>query len=252
MVRPVRLDIVFAAEHLVPPVGGAELWALEALEALAERHTVRAVWIDGGDPARWRPTSLPPHVEGTTLGVGCQALGYWRTKELRRRALGEAVHDLASRRRPDVLLTQLHAAPDAIEAAGVPAVLVLHSYENLCKHAFGADSDCVPARDCASCPAAARLDGGERAAMLASRAAHERALRHAAELIAVGPAVRHACEEWVGRSPTLMPPLTRMPALPARPPPLTATRCCARRAGGRTRAATCSLRSHARWPHERS
>jgi glycosyltransferase involved in cell wall biosynthesis len=194
------------------------MWALEALEELSKRHATRALWIDGGEPAPWRTTRLPAGVDGGPVRVAGRADGYWQTKALRARAIGEAVREEVARARPDVLLTQLHAAPAAIEAAGVPAVVLLPSYEALCKHAFHADSDCSPARDCTSCPAAHRLPRGERVAMLASRAAHAEALASAARLVAVGPAVARACEEWTGREAAVISPVASAPPIPSRPP----------------------------------
>ena len=206
-----RLDIVFAAEYLLPPVGGAELWVLELLEWLAARHRCRAVWLDGGEPASWRPEALPPGVEGSRAAAPAPTGGYWADKAARRESLGAAVASELARRRADVLITQLHGAPAALaaaERARVPGVLVLPSFESLCKHAFSATSDCAPEHDCASCPATARLPVGERGAMLASRVAHEHALSAAAELVAPGPALASACEAWAGRRPVVVAPVS--------------------------------------------
>ena len=233
-----RLDLLFAAESLVPPVGGAEMWALELLEALTPRHDVRAAWLDGGEPAAWRVDALPRGVEGSASGAPPPAEGYWRTKARRREALGAAVAGEIERRRPDIVVAQLHGAPTALAAAkvaGVPGVLVLPSYESLCKHAFDAGSDCAPARDCASCPASAALAPPERAAMLEARAAQDAAVAGAAAVVAVGDAVAGACREWSGRDATVAPGALRRPAVPER----------SARAGGH------AVMSSARWSHNK-
>ena len=65
-----RLDILFAAEHLVPPVGGAEMSALELLEGLsASGHRVRALWIDGGKPAGWESLAASRRHRGRSGGL---------------------------------------------------------------------------------------------------------------------------------------------------------------------------------------
>ena len=216
------MDVLFAAEHLVPPVGGAETWALELLEDLAPRHRVRAAWLDGGQPAGWRADRLPDGIEGGARPCPVVAdEGYWRTKSRRRRALGAAIAEELSRDRPDVVVAQLHGAPAALEAAaaaGVPGVLVMPSYESLCRYAFEAGTDCAPAHDCSSCPAASRLDPDERAAMLESRAAHDEAARAGAAVVAIGPAVAEAFRGWTGREAVALSPVVSHPPAPAEPP----------------------------------
>jgi glycosyltransferase involved in cell wall biosynthesis len=210
-----RLDILFAAEHLVPTVGGAELQALELLAELAKRHRVRAAWIAGSMGGGWRHDELPPGVEGTPAPAPPGEVPYWENKARRRRVLADVVALQISAARPDVVVTQLHGAPAAL-GAGVPGVLLMPSYEALCKNAFDAGSDCTPAHDCQSCPLATRLPAGERNWMFESRREHEKGLARAAAVAVVGPAVAQAFSEWTGRKPDLeLPPVFRLPAVPA-------------------------------------
>lgn len=213
-----RLDILFAAEHLIPTVGGAEVMALELLGELAQRHRVRAVWIAGAEGGGWRHDELPAGVQGAPAPAPPRGSGYWEHKARRRRVLAGAVAGQVAAARLDVVLTQLHGAPAAL-GMDVPGVMLMPSYEALCKNAFEAGSDCARAHDCVSCPLAARLPAGERDAMLESRAAHAAALARAAAIAAVGPAVARACSEWSGREPDLvLPPVLRLPPVPAMAP----------------------------------
>ena len=210
-----RLDILFAAEYLIPTVGGAEMEALELLEELADAPSgpCRLDRRVGG--RGWRREELPPGVVGAPAPAPPDGFAYWESKARRRRVLADAVAGQIAAGRPDVVVTQLHGAP-AVLGAGVPGVLLMPSYEALCKTAFDADSDCAPAHDCASCPLAARLAPGERDRMLESREAHAGALARAAAIAVVGPAVAQACIEWTGREPDLvLPPVLRPPPAPA-------------------------------------
>ncbi|MDX6511322.1 MAG: hypothetical protein QOE36_826, partial [Gaiellaceae bacterium] len=139
-----RLEILVAAEALVPPTGGAERFLLEALTVLEARHSVRTLCLE--------PAPVPPG-------------RYWREKRARRERLGALVEAELARRPADVVVTQLHAAPAVIEeaaCAGAATVLVLPSYESLCKHAFDAASACTPRSGCRTCPAALGLAPEER------------------------------------------------------------------------------------------
>jgi glycosyltransferase involved in cell wall biosynthesis len=121
-----------------------------------------------------------------------------------------------SARRPDVVVTQLHGAPAALAAAagaGVPGVLVVPSYESLCKLAFDPGSDCPPDRDCVSCPAARRLTPAERAALAASRSAQGEALAGARAIVALSAAVATIVRRWAGREAAVVHPVG--PVLPA-------------------------------------
>ncbi len=221
--------ILFAAERLLPARGGAERFALELLGALAERgHDVRAVWLaDGGgeepEPVTPRAGRMPSAGRvpagrraaegGASLarlpaGVAARparapiAGGYWADKAARRGAVAAAVAAEVAADRPDVVVTQLHAAPGALEAApGVASVLLLPSYESLCKYAFDAGSSCGAMRDCVRCPRARALPEGEAAHLRASRRAHGAALAAATELLAPSAAVANAVQAWCGRRP---------------------------------------------------
>src|SRR5206468_387153 len=109
-----RMEILYAAESLVPATGGAERFAVEWLGELAGRHRIRAVWLRGGTDAPepgeagerrapgWEPLPVAPPAPAT---------GYWRGKRERREALAAAVRARLSERPPDVVVTALHAAP---------------------------------------------------------------------------------------------------------------------------------------------
>ena len=181
------MAILYAAETLVPPRGGAERFALELLEALAERHEVTAVFLDDEPP--------PPG-------------GYWAHKRERRDAVGGAVRAELARGGADVVATTLHAGPGAVSAAaaeGVASVLFLHSYEHLCKYAFDAGSRCVPASGCRGCPRVAALPTDERAEVAASRVAHAASLEAATALVANSAALADETKAWSGRRPEVVP-----------------------------------------------
>lgn len=185
-----RLEILLAAEALVPPPGGAERFLLEALAILGQRHSVRTLCLE--------PAPIP---QGR----------YWREKRARRERLGSLVAKELARLPADVVLTQLHAAPAVIEEAaraGTAAVLVLPSYESLCKHAFDAGSVCAPRSGCRTCPAALGLGPEERSELVRSRAAHERALRQADALVAPSSALADTVAGWCGRRASIVRPVT--------------------------------------------
>jgi len=211
---PPKLDILFAAENLLPPIGGAEQVSLEWLGALAGRHAVRAVWVaDGGSiPAAPDGVELLPVMAPATDGA------YWTAKRLRRDAVGRGVEAALGERPADVVVTALHAAPAAVAAARrrkSAAVLALHSYESLCKYAFDAGSDCRPGSRCRRCSRARGLEPAERRELFASRDAHERSLEDADRLIAPSRFAAAACEAWCGRRPVVVPSVAAMaPPLP--------------------------------------
>ena len=181
-----RLAVLFAAELLDPPVGGAERWALEVLERLRARHDVRT----------------------TSLEASGNGRGYWQEKAARREAVGTSVERLLAERRADVVVTQLHAAPAVVRAARnarAPTVLVIPSYESLCKLAFDAGSACRPASRCRDCPAAVALATDERRALEASRDEHQWSLRNADELVVHSSHMAEVCERWCGRRPHVIP-----------------------------------------------
>lgn len=173
------LDVLVAAFGLDAPTGGAERHLTELIGELRSRgHGVRVVGGQDGPERSWPARQV-------------------RCEELARVVSGA----LAA----DVVVTQLHAAPAAVRPA-VPAVLLLPSFESLCKHAFGLDP-CPPPRDCAACPAAAA--GGP--ALAAMRAGQDRALRAAHTLIAPSRTVAGALRDWCGREAEVVAPVGHPP-----------------------------------------
>jgi hypothetical protein len=215
------VDVLFAAEYLIPARGGAERFGLELLAALAGRgHRVRALWIDGGADSDAAVHALPPGVEGGALpAVPARAdrSDYWRAHRESCAALAAAI---AAAPPADVVVTQLHAAP-AAAASDAPAVVLLPSYESLCKTAFGVGAVvgtdtveplCPLPRDCWTCPAAAVLSREERAAMRDQRRAQDDALAHAHTLVACSHAMAAATRIWTGRDAEVAEPVGGPPS----------------------------------------
>jgi len=194
----VSLDILFAAESLLPARGGAERFALELLEELAGRgHRVRALWLSGGGDAAAAVHALPGGVDGRELPAPPRdPANYWAAIDARRDVLTAAVRAETA---PDVAITQLHGAPAALEARA-PFVVLLPSYESLCKIAHGPGAEvladsvrplCPPPRDCVGCPLAEPGAGP-------SRRAQDAALAGAHALLACSEAVAAAARAWTG------------------------------------------------------
>jgi glycosyltransferase involved in cell wall biosynthesis len=180
------LGILYAAETLVPPRGGAERFALELIEALNSRHAVGTVFLDGEAP---------------------RGDGYWAAKRARREAVAAAVREELAGASWDVVATTLHAGPGAVAAAageGVPSVLFLHSYEHLCKYAYDAGSRCAPESGCRDCPSRAALPAAEQEELVVSRREHGAALATATALVATSAAVADETERWSGRRPEVV------------------------------------------------
>jgi glycosyltransferase involved in cell wall biosynthesis len=171
----VSVDVLVAAFGLREQTGGAERHLTELIEELRRQgDRVRIVGAADGPDRSW-------------------AARHERCIELTR--------GVDAAMPADVVVTQLHAAPAAVRP-DVPAVLLLPSFESLCKHAFGLDP-CPPPRDCRSCPAA--RDGG--AALAAMRAGQDRALRRAHTLIAPSATVAAAVRDWCGRDAQVVAPV---------------------------------------------
>jgi glycosyltransferase involved in cell wall biosynthesis len=205
------LDVLWASDALVPAAGGAERSTLEWLAALAERgHRPRAVCIEG--PPRAEAMAVPDEIAVTAVQAPRSAsrprdAWYWRARLDRCHAMHAAVTAAIAERRPDVVVGQLHGAPGALAAAaeaGIARVLVLHSYESLCKVAFDPGSECQPPRDCRSCPHAATLSTSERSALLELRARHDDSVGDAGEIIAPSESVAGSLERWSGRRATVV------------------------------------------------
>lgn len=190
------MDLLFASDVLALPGGGAERAMLEWIDGLRGRgHQVRAVSLAAA--------ARPP------------LAGYWRWRASHRNELEELVAARISERRPDLVIAQLHGAPGAQRAAAraeIPTVLVLPSYELLCKLAFDVASDCPQDGDCRTCPASLRLSPGERSALLRSRTVHGRALAGAAALIVPSQAMARTVKAWSGRTATVIRPVGPLPA----------------------------------------
>jgi glycosyltransferase involved in cell wall biosynthesis len=209
------LEIVFAAETLVPPVGGAERFWLELAAALAERHNVRAVAFDArvagphAPQPEPGPDGPPAGVEWTQVEAPARG-GGWAARSLRRVALHDALVEELTERPADIVAGQLHPGPAAITAAratGAAGVLFVPGYEALCHWGFGAGSNCVPDSRCRACPRVLALEPAERAARWAEREAQDEALASAAALIAPSPAMAAAVERTCGRRADVVPPV---------------------------------------------
>jgi hypothetical protein len=207
----VSVDVLFVAESLLPARGGAERFALELLGELAERgHRVRALWLSGGRDAHSAVRELPRGVEGRELAAPPRdPAAYWVSIHARCELLAAAAREAAP---ADVVVTQLHGTPAGV-GTGVPAVVLLPSYESLCKVAHGPGATvlaehvelvCPPPRDCAACPLA---EPGARA----GRRAQDAALRRAAALVACSDAVAAAARVWSGRSAEVAAPAPPVP-----------------------------------------
>jgi glycosyltransferase involved in cell wall biosynthesis len=209
-----RLDLLFAADRLLPASGGAERFALELLEFLRARHNTRALWLGASRDPPGARTSLPPGLTGIELAPPAGGGPYWRDKRRRREAVRRAVEHELARRAPALVVSQLHGGPGAIAAAaeaGVPGLLLLPSYEALCKYAFDAGSACVPASGCRECEAARALGPRERRELERSRRGHSWALSEAAALVAPSQAMADAVERWTNRRPDVVPPVISAP-----------------------------------------
>ena len=203
------MEIVFAAETLVPPAGGAERFWLELAAGLAERHRVRALAF--GDPGD--ETEIPRGVEWIALDPPATGSA-WTARAARRDALAAALTRELSRRPADVVAGQLHAGPAAVAAAratGAAGMLFIPGYEALCHWSFGASSQCVPPSRCRECPRVLALDPIEREAKWAERSAQDEALGTATALVAPSRAMADAVERACGRRPHVIPPVTSSP-----------------------------------------
>jgi glycosyltransferase involved in cell wall biosynthesis len=209
------LDVLLAAEALVPRPGGAERFAVELLASLGERHRVRALIL--GEPdllAPWRahaPTVgviavAPPNGNGD---------GPWGRRRRRGERMRQVVRELLADDPADVVLGQLDAGPGALAGArdaAVPGVLLLAGYEPLCHWAFAPGSRCRPASRCRACPRALALGEQERRELLLVRARHDAALSSAACLVAPSHAMAAACRRICGRRPQVAAPVVRAPS----------------------------------------
>jgi glycosyltransferase involved in cell wall biosynthesis len=216
-----RLDIVLAAEALVPRLGGSERFALELLRALSARHRVRALVI--GEPewvAAWERFGsridviqvVPPLEDGD---------GRWRRRLRRGRRMREAVTEHLRANGGDVVIGQLLVGAGAVAAArdvDVKGAVLLSGYEALCHWAFKVGSSCRPETRCRGCPSALALPAGEREDLWRVRAEQDASLATADLLVAPSEAVAGACERIAGRRPCVAAPVVGAPG-PARARP---------------------------------
>lgn len=209
-----RLDILLAAEALVPRLGGSERFALELLRALSARHRVRALVI--GEPewvAAWERAGRGIDVIRVEPPLG-DGDGRWRRRLLRGRRMREAVAEHLRADGGDVVIGQLLVGAGAVTAArnaGVKGVVFLAGYEALCHWAFKVGSTCRPETRCRGCPSALALPAGEREDLWRVRAEQDASLATADLLVAPSEAVAGACERLAGRRPHVAAPVVGAP-----------------------------------------
>jgi glycosyltransferase involved in cell wall biosynthesis len=211
---PRKLDVVLAAEALIPNLGGAERFAIELLEALRARHRVRALVLGAPEwVAAWRRHSpalevrdvTPPPVNGSAA---------WARRRLHGERMRSAVAAELARDPADVVIGQLYTGAGAVQAArGARAsgVLLLAGYEALCHWAFYPDSRCRPESRCRSCPRPRGLPWSERQELLRVRSEQDAALAAAAGLVAPSETMASACHRITGRRPRVAAPVTAPP-----------------------------------------
>ncbi len=210
------LDVVFSAERLHPPLGGAERATLESAAAVASAgHRVRclalAVPEERSTPAPaadlgWRELPQP--------GSPYHSRD-WRARVARGQAVGEGLRRALAERMADVVVTHGPAVPAVARAAsaeGVPVLVCLHGYESLCHWRFVLGSTCIPESGCRACPRTLALHGAEREARVAHADGQRKALHGASQLIAPSQAVAEATRETCGRLPEVIAPVVAAPA----------------------------------------
>lgn len=208
------LDVVFAAERVWPPLGGAERACLEMATAVgAAGHRVRTLGLtrpeaDRGNEAGlpqvgWRAIPQPDHG---------QAFWDWRARVARADAVGAGLAAAIAERRPDVIVTYDTAVPAVArvaDGAGVPLLVWLHGYETLCHWRFVVGSTCLPDSRCRRCPRTLALDPEQRAARIAHADGHRAALQGATALVAPSRVLADAAESVCGRRPEVIAPVSR-------------------------------------------
>ncbi len=208
------MEVVFAAERLWPPLGGAEEATIEMAEALAViGHRVRCIGLE-------RPVApiraLHPAVKWEAEPQPDHGFSFWdwRARVARSDAVGSAVLRSHRKRPADVIVTYDTAAPGvarAARAAGRPLVLWIPGYESVCHWRFVVGSRCASPFDCRTCPRTLELPAAERAARIAHADGHAGALRGAGELITISLAMADAVERTCGRRPRVIAPAIGAP-----------------------------------------
>jgi glycosyltransferase involved in cell wall biosynthesis len=210
-----KLDVVLAAEAMLPRLGGSERFALELLGALSDRHRVRALVL--GDPGRLdRWASLARGFE--VLGVEPPAdrgEGAWRHLRMRIGRLHDAAAELLGTDPADVVIGQLYAGGGALDAAreaGVPGLLYLAAHDPLCHWGFGRFRDsCLLESRCRACPGALALPGAERQELLRVRDEQYATLAAADHVVAPSESLASVCARLAGRRPRVAAPIVRAP-----------------------------------------
>jgi glycosyltransferase involved in cell wall biosynthesis len=211
---PPTLDVVFAAERVWPPLGGAERACLEMAAATAAAgHRVRTLGLerpeagsaDADSPTQigWRSFPQPDHGH---------AFWDWRARVARAEAVGGGLADAIAERRPDVVVTYDTAVPAVARiaaGAGIPVLVWLHGYETLCHWRFVGGSTCEPQTRCRGCPRTLALAAPERAARIAHADGHRAALAGAAGLVAPSRVLGDAAAATSGRQPEVIAPISR-------------------------------------------
>lgn len=208
------LDVVFAAERVWPPLGGAERACLEMAGAVgAAGHHVRTLGLA-------RPEA-DPDAEGRATPAGWQEVpqpehGHpfwdWRARVARAEALAAGVAAAIDARRPNAIVTYDTAAPAVARVASeaeVPLLLWLHGYETLCHWRFVLGSTCLPESRCRRCPRSLALDPRQRAARVSHADGHRAALAGATHLVAPSQALADAAQSTCGRRPQVIAPVSR-------------------------------------------
>jgi glycosyltransferase involved in cell wall biosynthesis len=214
--RDTSLEVVIAAERLLPPLGGAERAALEAAQALGRAgHRVRCLGLE-------RPEATGDWVAAPELGWRAlpqpdhgHRFWDWRARVARADAVADGVLAAHEERPADVIVTYDTAVPAVARvarAAGVPALIWMHGYETLCHWRFVLDSTCLPESGCRACPRSLALAPAERAARIAHADGHAAALRGAAALLAPSRTLSDAAEATCGRRPQVIAPVMSAPS----------------------------------------
>lgn len=207
------LDVVFAAERVWPPLGGAERACLEMATAVAAAgHGVRTIGLSRPEadadvetrhpPAGWREIAQPDHGH---------AFWDWRARVARAEAVAEGLEVAIAEQRPDVIVTYDTAVPAVARVArdaGVPLLAWLHGYETLCHWRFVIGSTCLPRSRCRRCPRTLALEPEQRIARIAHADGHRAALRGATALVAPSQALADAAHSTCGRRPEVIAPVS--------------------------------------------
>lgn len=108
------MKILFSAETMYPPLGGADISLITLLNKLGEKHDVRAVYIGEKFGAKFR--ILPQKIKKYKGNWINAFINYWKWKKL--------VVKLIREERPDLILTQELFTPATVEAAKKEGVRV--------------------------------------------------------------------------------------------------------------------------------